>query len=296
MRIVYLSYERGIELAERGHEVFYTNINEIEEKGLEAVVAGVKAFEPHIILEREYNDGKAVYTAFHERLKAECPDALRAMWFIDTHVAHDRHLEYAKHFDVVFLAVSRFVPEFKALLGEKRAFWLPLCWPYRSDTIQPNYLMVDYPVSFVGRWKELEQWFPKRAWYVRKLKERYGPDFHAVTDYQNMLSIVKRSKVSFNYSIADDLNFRVFEVLGSGTELITNDVPDLHKVTGLEERLTIYNGLEDLVECIQRLLGNDPAVTHNTLSNQKWVKERHCLVNRHLQLLQMIEERRQIEF
>lgn len=296
MRIVYLSYERGLELAEKGHGIMHVDANTIEEQGLEETVKAICAFEPNLILEREFNDVKAIYTALHEKLKAECPKAIRAMWFIDTHVSHDRHLEYAKNFDVVFLAISKFVPKFKELLGEERAFWLPLCWPYRSDAIHRNYSLIDCPVSFVGRWKELEKWFPERAWYIGKLKERLGPNFYAVTDYQNMLSIVKRSKVSFNYCIAGDLNFRVFEVLGCGTELVTNDVPDLHKIHGLAEKLTIYKDIDDLLEYIYRLLGNDPTVSHNTLQTQQWVKERHCLVNRHLQLLDMVEGRGQISF
>ncbi len=37
MRILYLSYERGLEIAERGHEIFYMDIEQIRTKGFAQV-------------------------------------------------------------------------------------------------------------------------------------------------------------------------------------------------------------------------------------------------------------------
>lgn len=294
MKILYLSYERGIELAERGHSIMYGDAAKIGDAAVEPVydeLQRIKTFEPDLIIEREFNDGKANFNLFYKWAKQTLPHTKRVAWLIDTHISRDRHYEYAKNFDAVFLAVSRFVKEFRTIAP---TYWLPLCYPYRSDSIQPNYRPPQFEVSFVGRWNP--QWFPKRTALINGLRQYYGDRFYAVTDYEKMLSIVKGSRISVNHSIADDMNFRVWEVLGSGTELVTDDVPDLHKVEGLNKRLSFYLDIAQAPFLIDRLLANDPQYTHNTIENQTWVKKQHCLVHRHLAILDMLHENRQLPF
>ncbi len=294
MRILYLSYERGLEIAERGHEVLCTDIEEIGKRGWEQVKQEIRDFRPQLVIEREFNDGKASYEMVYDFLKEAFPQVPRCWWWIDSHLNLERRLDYARRFDYLFLAVSANVERLRERLGHKRVFWLPLCWPYRTDAILPNYEPIEHPIVFVGRWDKEN--FPDRTAYIEKLREHYDPDFLAVTDYENMLAIIRRAKVAFNCAIRGDLNFRVFEVLGSGTELVTDDVPDIHKIAGLEERLTIYRDWDDLVAKIDRILANDPKATHNSLQTQQWVKERHCLVHRHQALLEMVATEKQVAF
>lgn len=124
----------------------------------------------------------------------------------------------------------------------------------------------------------------------------FGGRFTAMTDYDNMFSIIKRSRISFNCSINKDLNFRVWESLGAGVELITDDVPDLHKVEGLAPRVSIYTNFDHIKDYVVGIISNDPKYTHNTLQNQDWVKKNHCLVHRHKAILQMIESGQQVKF
>lgn len=293
MRILSLSYERNLELAERGHEIMYLDINRIEKEGWCQVFADLMAFEPiDLVIEREFNDGRAIYDGVLKHLHTPA----KAWWWIDSHVGWERGKEYAKHFDYIFMAISAHIEPLKTYLGHDRVYHLPLCWPYRSDLIAPNSEPKEYELSFVGRWKEFAASLPQRSEYIAFLKEKLGERFYAVTDYQNMLSIVRRSKVSFNYSVLGDMNFRTFEVLGCGTELLTNDVPDLRRIAGLEQRLVIYKDKDDLLDLTNRLLGGDESLCHDTLSNQQWVKEHHSLINRHLSLLRMIEGGAQEQF
>lgn len=292
MKIVYLSYERGIEL-EKDHQIYYTDINDIETRSYDVVFKEALAFKPDLIIEREFNDAKALYMQLLYDLKQALPDVIRAKWFIDTHVAEGMHKLYAQHIDVGFFAVSRTVEIFKKLLGEKNAFWLPLCYPQHSNSIIPNYNPIKYEVSFVGRFNK---WFPERTAYIGKLRDHYGDKFYAVTDYKRMSTIIKQSKVSFNCSITDDMNFRVFEVLAMGTELVTNSVPDIYKIKGLKEKLYIYGDFEDLTTAIDGIVANDPTFTHNTIQTQKWIKSHHTLYNRHTELLQMLETKKQVSY
>lgn len=297
MRILYLSYERGIELEDfrlpNGtrvkHQVMYTDIDEIRKEGLTTVVSWVREFKPQLIIEREFNDGKAVYTD----LLTQFPQVKKAVWLIDTHCSLARHREYARNFDYVFLAISSYLDEMKVSLGHERVYWLPLCYPNRSDSIHLNYNEVKYPISFVGRFGATH---PERTVYLAALAERYGKAFLCLTDYTNATAITKRSKIGFNHSLDDDLNFRVWEIMGAGTEVVTDEVTDIGKIRELTHRIHVYHDFPELVDIIDRIMVDDPSTTKNALDNQKWVKNRHCLVHRHLAILDMISSEVQHEF
>lgn len=294
MRILALTYERSWEI-EKDHSIMYADIKGIEEIGWKAALEQVLKFNPDIVIEREFNDGKALYMPLLYELKKAKPDVIRAKWFIDTHLQKKLHLLYSNAIDIGFFAVSKYVEEFKQYLGEDKAFWLPLCYPYRSDSIVTNYQPIKHEISFVGRWgKNLG--FLERTDLIHLLKTHYGKRFHSVTDYKNMLTILKQSKVTFNCSIGKELNFRVFEALGCGTELVTDDVEDIYKINGLTDYLWTYQNKKELYDFIDGILRNDKYYTHNQLQAQKFIKNKHCMVNRLESIINMIEKREQEEF
>lgn len=292
MKILYLSYERGLELTKHGHQIMHVDAETLAD-GISTTLnyqnklEEIKVFKPELILEREFNDEKAIFNSFYSWAKKNLPYTKRVWWGIDTHIAYSRHKEYAKNFDKVFYAVSKYAQELGGL-------WLPLCYPGRTDSIVPNYSPVKFDISFVGRWNP--EWFPERTAFINGLREVYGDKFHAVTDYLNMFSIIRHSKVSVNYAIKDDLNFRVFEVLGLGTELVTNDVPDLHKIEGLISRLIAFDGFQGATLGIDGILSNSVGFTHNTFANQLWIRKHHTLLNRHLAILEMLRTGEQLSF
>lgn len=293
MRIAYLSYERELDL-EKDHQIYYTDIQDLEKRGYNRVINDIVKFNPDYVIEREFNEQKALYMTLLYQLKIKLPQVIRAKWFIDTHEIEQLHQSYTDFVDVGFFAIQRCIKVFGKLLGENNAFWLPLCYPHKKETISLNYQPTKYPVSFVGNWNNWS--YPERTNYIERLKDYYGKNFYAITDFNNMLGILKQSKVSFNNSIRDDLNFRVFEVLGMGAELVTNSVPDLHKIKGLKDKSNIYSDFRELVTIIDKLLSNDPTVAHNTLETQEWIKNNHTLYNRQLEMLYMLKERRQYAY
>lgn len=292
MRIAYLSYQRNLDVP--GHKTWYTDIDEIEKRGWDPVFEDLVAFRPDIVIEREFNDGRALYMTIMSRLKERLPSVVRAKWFIDSHVAYNLHKMYCSVVDVGFFAIHKYAVEFKHLLGKYNAFWLPLCYPDLPQTITSNYHPIDHEIVFVGRWNPT--WFSRRTHFIDALRKRYGDRFFATTDYDNYRSILKRAKVSFNCSISGDLNFRVFETLGCGTELLTDEVEDLDRITGLRERLHTYKTEDDFFPLIDQLLADDPRVTNNMLEAQRWIKERHTITHRMEELLEMVRERRQREY
>lgn len=281
MKLLYLSYENFID-TERNHDVMYLNVDSMETGNWRDEIL---AFEPDFLLEREFNDGRAEYSKVVNFVKDHFPECKTAVWLIDTHVSHSRHIEYAKLFDYVFLAISTYVDEFKESVNVN-TFWLPVCYPYPKDSINRNYRPINRDIVFVGNWERIKQWFPERAEYVEFLTNHYKDKFYAVTDYDNMKTIIKEAKVSFNYCIKDDMNFRVFETLGLGTELVTNDVTDLHNIKGLTDFINIYRDKQDLVRIIDSILNNESTI--NNLQAQDWVQQNHTLYNRYKSLLKMI--------
>lgn len=278
-KVLALTYERNWELPV-GWRVQYFNIN----SGLTVVNS------PDLLIEREFNDGKAEYEyLYNHGLKKISP---KAFWFIDAHVSNKDRVRYCDNFDFVFVAQSPYLEFVKKHTVCKNIFWLPLCYPRQTSSIIKNNYSKSYPISFVGK---LDDGYTKRLDMVSFLKENYGNDFYAVTDYDNMSDIIRHSKIATNYSVKDDLNFRVFEALGFGTKLLTNYVPDLDKIEGLKERLNWFEDFSCLKEHVDRILNND-SDTEELFKTQQWIKKNHTMKNRLVEMIQMIETGKQIEY
>ncbi|MBS1745652.1 MAG: glycosyltransferase family 1 protein [Bacteroidetes bacterium] len=278
-KILGITYENRWELP-AGWEAQYFNIN----SGLTIIQP------PDLIIEREFNDCKAEYGyLYHHSLKKIVP---KAFWFIDAHVSNKERVRYCDNFDFVFVAQSLYLDYVKKNTVCKNVFWLPLCYPGTTSGIIKNNCTVKYPISFVGK---LDDGYANRLQMVSFLKEKYGNDFFAVTNYNSMSDIIRQSKITTNYSVKDDLNFRVFEVLGLGTKLLTNYVPDLDKIEGLKERLNWFEDFSGLKKHADRILKCN-SDTEEVYKIQQWIKEKHTLKNRLAEMLQMIETGKQIEY
>ncbi len=280
MRLLILTLERNLEL-EAEHEIRYLDYRRMDEIGLDAVIAEIEEFAPALIIEREFNDGKSRYDALldHIRKNTRIPTAV---WLIDTHCAFKRHKKYAPKFHYVFLAISKFVPKFRK--WNPNTFWLPLCFQGRSDALVPGDAPRRYDVSFIGNYEM--KLFKNRRKMLEAIRKEFGDRFLLATDYENLLPLLRASRVSFNCSLDEDLNFRVWEVLAC-TELVTDLVPDIPKIAGLEQRLHAYRKKTDMLEKIHAVL--DGSAATDTTDNREWIRHNHCLVHRYRSLLNMVE-------
>lgn len=296
MKILYLSLERNIDL-EKEHEIYYLDYKDKDETGHFpiSVYNSIKEFNPDLLLEREFNDGLSKYPEIVSFVKDNFPECKKAIWLIDSHVQLDWHKAYSPLFDYVFVAISKYKPIFASHLRNlgcnTKVFWLPLCYPCSSKRIKRNKSRVPFDIVFVGRWGE---WFGRRNDLINKLKEKYGEKFFVITDYHNMEEYLRQGIISFNCSYADDMNFRVFETLANGIELVTNDVPDLHLIEGLQDKINIYNTDEDLFTLIDNILSGK--TENDVIKSQIWVQLHHCLINRHNEILQMIKTGEQVQY
>lgn len=294
MKLTIFTYERNLDIP---GEIQYIDRQMIKEQGLNSILDQIKEFEPDLIIEREFNDGIAKYSDVYKHLPY-----LKAYWAIDCHITLAEHINYAKQFDVVFLAQSWFIPLFESQV-KGHCFYLPLChtqtltdlnkYLSESTPISPDVQVRDIPLSFVGNIRTLH---PEREQYVMRLKELMGDDFLACqADYEQTLRLLRRSQATFNCSLNNDLNFRVWEALAMGTPIYTDDVTDIDKITGLREQLDVYPKLNPPLSSFATVEEGDLIypIVNNSIS---FIKSAHTLTHRYLQLIEMVKTGEQYEY
>lgn len=295
-KILYLSLERGVDL-EKKHQIMYLDFSsKVNGQFPAKVYEDIVAFDPDFLIEREFNDGESKYPDIVQFVANRINKCIRCVWLIDSHLQADWHIEYSKLFDYAFCAISSFVPVLAGKMREAgvktKCFWLPLCYPFSIDKIKRNKSHVPFDIVFVGRWGD--RWFIERNRLIALLQEQYGERFFPITDYMNMEEYLRQGVISFNCSISYDMNFRVFETLANGIELVTNDVPDLHLIKSLTERINIYHNDEEMLDQIDSIL--DCKLEHDVIKSQIWVQNWHCLIHRHKSILRMVASNKQEEF
>ncbi len=153
--------------------------------------------------------------------RLDCPTAC---YLIDTHLNMPLHLEWAPKFDWVFLAQREYVRTFE-LGGCAHVAWLPLgCDPsiHRVGDVPKR-----HDIGFVG---SVTADNPRRRALLDRLSRRFG--VHVERSFlREMATTFAASRMVFNNAIRNDLNMRVFEVLCSGSLLLTDRIPG----SGLEE-------------------------------------------------------------
>lgn len=282
-RILYLSKERNIDL-EKYHFVKYLDADEITRLGYDGTMAFIRDFNPEIVIEREFNDAKSMYDDLIKWIKANISGVVTAMWMIDSHVLMNRHKMLAGIYDFCFVSIFKAYQEIAKI--NKNTFWLPLCYPQRRDRIKRNKDKVEHDITFVGRYNPVNG-YDRRNDLLIEMKKTFGDKCHFVTDYENMEKIYRHSFIALNYSLANELNFRVFEVLANGPELVTDYVPDIDLIKDLKTKMCVFTEISSAKLNVSRLL--EGKVEHDVIRNQIWIQNHHCLVHRHLAMLRMME-------
>ena len=71
-----------------------------------------------------------------------------------------------------------------------------------------------------------------RADLLNLVRRKYPNTFIGQCYFEEMAKVYSAARAVFNRSITNDVNMRVFEVLASGSLLVTNDLSD-HGLAGL---------------------------------------------------------------
>lgn len=144
-------------------------------------------------------------------------------WAIDTHC---RQFPWLSSF-------QRIAYNIKEHVRSSNGFWMPYALStihQKDSTVYPK----QYKTVFLGnlsvspRRKELCDLFGIQH------MEAYGPDY---------IRTMKQAKICFNNSISTDINAKYFEIMGSGTFLLTNYNQSL---------VDLFNGSPDLLACMYK--------------------------------------------
>lgn len=146
-----------------------------------------------------------------------------ACYFVDSHLNLPMHLEWGKNFDFVFIAQREYIPEFiKA--GIQNVFWLPLACD--KELLKSNGEQKTHNLGFVGSISGNKRRELLLAQLIKNFNLYYERCF-----WDEMARVFAESKIVFNNAVKDDLNMRVFEVMSTGSFLLT----DFAKNSGQEE-------------------------------------------------------------
>lgn len=230
--------------------------------------------------------GYALYLRIdHGDYQHDLPDRARPRIFYacDTHLLSSwrRIRRLAKRYDLVCYAHRSGADQLP------NGVWIPFACDPQLHEKQP--LLKRWDLAFVGT----EGGVP-RKFYLQALRERHPNSFIGHAPHTDLGAIYSQGRIGFNYSIRDEINMRVFEILSSGTMLLTNDLPraDLDQL-GLQEgvHLRIYRNPTHLFNLIDDYLANDQEREAIALRGMRQVHQHHAYRHRLSQILGLAASR-----
>ncbi len=194
----------------------------------------------------------------HGDYKYDIPAHLHPAVFyvIDTHLKkpYRRIREQVAHYDIVFCAQK----EGALRLGQETKVdtqWLPLaCDPeiHKKVTVDKK-----YDIGFVG---SPARKFP-RGRLLDALGKKYPRSYLRGAHFTKMSEVYSACRIGFNYSIRNDINMRIFEIMSCGCLLLTNQIRDngFKELFENEKHLHTYRNQRELLELAEYYLKNEDA-------------------------------------
>lgn len=207
-------------------------------------------------------------------------------WGIDTHLNFEKHLRISRLFDHTFIAQKEFVTTLTS--NGIAATWLPLAFPSTIE-VSPNG-SPKYDFSFIGQTDP--SMYPERYRLIRKAQQAFPNNFVGTLEPKEMLETYDNSRVVINQSIKNDVNMRVFEVLGTSAVLVTNAIHS----NGLEDlfentkHLFTFETEDELICLLQNLMENELTRIETSKAANELVLSRHTYFNRASEILEFVSK------
>ena len=227
-----------------------------------------------------------LYVLIDDGLRYQLPEGLgpTAYWAIDTHVDLAWSVERARRCNLVF-AAQKNGAEWLRLTGVEQARWLPLaCDP---DLHRPHAVPKQWDWAFIGNM------FPgRRQEVIERLARRFDKHFVGQLYFDALARGWSAAKVGVNASLVDDVNMRVFEVLGCGTMLLTNDVGEIGQAELFEDgvHLVTYQTVEDAEEKLAYYLEHEEERARIAAAGRALVVAQHTYLHRMREILAAANE------
>ncbi len=213
---------------------------------------------------------------FYPLINLDSLKCVKACYLIDAHINFDHHLQFARNFDVVFLAHKPAVEMFKER-GVENVFWIPpACDPdiYGGKTEEKL-----HDIGFVGTLNP--EYNPERVNLFGKLEQHFQV-YYERCFLEKMAKVFSQSKIVFHKSASDGLAMRIFEVLASGSMLLADEAEGSGLTDLFEDRkqIVIYRNEEELMELAEYYLKHDEEREGISAEGMKKVLNEHTYRHR----------------
>jgi hypothetical protein len=193
----------------------------------------------------------------------------------------------ARFYDHVFCAQYSGYIRLKRVCGE-RVSWLPHACD--DELHGEKGVRRELDIAFVGN----DGGIP-RKFLLQEIRERFPNSYIGEASYREIGDIYSRAKIGFNYSIANDINMRVFEVMCGGALLLTNYIDDngFSELFSNRENLAAYKSPGDFFSLIDYYLKNNEERERIAREGKRLVAGVHTYANRAEYILKTIREHRE---
>ena len=196
-----------------------------------------------------------------------------ATWCSDSHLGYDYRLSLARKADFVFCAQKKAVLDMKRD-GILNPIWLPHAFEPQAYP-KGEILTKKYDVCFVGHVNS-----KNREDALDRLFSEFPNFYYGQQLFDEAARKFSESKIVFNIAMKDDINMRCFEVLGSGSFLLTDRISYIEELFEDGKHLVLYDNLDDMIEKAKYYLDHDDEREKIAQAGYEHVMKNHTIQSR----------------
>ncbi len=223
------------------------------------------------------------------------PERLRpsAYYAVDTHLNMERMIPLASQFDAVFSAQKDGVAGFAESGIE--ASWLPLaCWPefHSAPANTPKMLDLAYVGNVRLRWWRRHKLKPRDR-FLYAVRRRFKNSHIGQARAEDLGRVYGSARVGLNRTIRNDICMRFFEVMCSGTMLLTNRTEGngFLEFFSPGENLAVYESDDEVFDAIDYWLAHEDERERIAAAGKELVLGKHTYAHRAENMLRILRRR-----
>jgi len=204
-----------------------------------------------------------------------------AVWNSDTHInnglagdSYPYRLEKSKKADFVFVAQKSAVEKMKKD-GVANPIWLP-------HAVEPqaypkfDLLSKKYDLCFVGHVNN-----QLREDALDRMFREFPNFYYGQALFEEAARKYAESKVCFNIAMTDDVNMRNFEIMATGSLLLTSYLPDFEDLGLIDgKHLVLYKTLDEAVEKVKYYIEHEDERTAIAQAGYEHTIKNHTIQHR----------------
>jgi hypothetical protein len=208
---------------------------------------------------------------------------LKVFWSIDSHCVLGQHVFFSKisKFDIHLNSTEGYLKNFTR--HSSKCLWFPNAYPDDLIDHRPHVQKV-HGLGFCG------SMISDRVKWLDSINQHIPVHRDVFVIGDAMVDALNSYKIGLNKTLADDINYRVFETMGTKTLLLTNMVPMMDRLVTPDKHMVSYASFEELIEKAKYYLANPEKTSEIAEAGYNHVKANHTYYERAKQLLQIVGE------